>query len=63
MRYTPREDVASNMATIVTVITSACKDPVAAVKLIDYMYTEEGSSPLTWGIEGESWVWQDGKRC
>ena len=62
VRYTPREDVASNMATIVTVITSACKDPVAAVKLIDYMYTEEGSSLLTWGIEGESWEWQDGKK-
>ena len=62
VRYTPCEDVASNMATIVTVITSACKDPVAAVKLIDYMYTEEGSSLLTWGIEGESWEWQDGKK-
>lgn len=62
VRYTPREDVASNMATIVTVITSACKDPVAAVQFIDYMYSEEGSSLLTWGIEGESWVWQDGKK-
>ena len=62
VRYTPRADVASNMATIVTVITSACKDPAAAVKFIDYMYSEEGSSLLTWGIEGESWVWQDGKK-
>ena len=61
-RYTPREDVASNMATVVTVITSACKDPVAAVKFIDFMYSEEGSSLLTWGVEGESWVWQDGKK-
>ena len=62
VRYTPRADVASNMATIVTVITSACKEPVAAVKFIDYMYSEEGSSLLTWGVECESWVWQDGKK-
>lgn len=62
VRYTPRQDVASNMATIVTVITSACKDPVAAVKLIDYMYSKEGSDLLTWGIEGESYEVVNGKR-
>ncbi len=62
VRYTPREDVASNMATIVTVITSACKDPVAAVRLIDYMYSEEGSNLLTWGIEGESYEVVDGRK-
>ncbi len=61
-RYTPREDVASNMATIVTVITSACENPEAAVKLIDYMYSEKGSELLTWGIEGESFEWVDGER-
>lgn len=62
VRYTPREDVASNMATIVTVITSACEDPVAAVKFIDYMYSEEGSNLLTWGIEGETYEVVDGRK-
>lgn len=61
-RYTPREDVAGNMATIVTVITSACEDPVSAVRFIDYMYSEEGSNLLTWGIEGESYEVVDGKK-
>lgn len=62
VRYTPREDVAGNMATVVTVITSACEDPVSAVKFIDYMYSEEGSNLLTWGIEGESYEVVDGKK-
>lgn len=62
VRYTPREDVASNMATIVTVITSACKNPEAAVRLIDYMYSEAGSNLLTWGVEGESYEVVNGKK-
>ncbi|MBR3764034.1 MAG: extracellular solute-binding protein [Clostridia bacterium] len=62
VRYTPREDVAGHMATAVTVITSACEDPVAAVKFIDYMYSEEGSALLTWGIEGKSYTVVDGKK-
>lgn len=61
-RYTPRKEMAGHMATTVTVITSACKNPEAAVKFIDYMYSEEGSSLLTWGVEGESWEWVDGKK-
>lgn len=62
VRYTPREDVAGHMAATVTVITSACKDPVAAVKFIDYMYSEEGSTLLTWGVEGESYTVVNGKK-
>ncbi len=62
VRYTPREDVAGHMATTVTVITSACEDPVAAVRFIDYMYSPEGSALLTWGIEGVSYTETDGVR-
>ncbi|MBQ8616606.1 MAG: extracellular solute-binding protein [Clostridia bacterium] len=62
VRYTPREEVAGHMASIVTVITSACKDPAAAVRFIDYMYSEEGSALLTWGVEGESYVVENGKK-
>lgn len=61
-RYTPVKDVASNMAKIVTIITSACENPEAAVKFIDYMYSEEGSTLLTWGVEGESYVEVDGRK-
>ncbi len=62
VRYTPRAEAAGHMASIVTIITSACKDPVAAVKLIDYMYSPEGSDLLTWGIEGESYTVVNGQK-
>lgn len=62
VRYTPRQEAATHIAKPVTVITSACKDPVAAVKFIDYMYSEEGSALMTWGVEGESYTVVDGKK-
>ncbi len=62
VRYTPREDVASNMATTITIITSACEHPEAAVRFIDYMYSEAGSALLTWGIEGVTYEVKDGKK-
>lgn len=62
IRYTPLEHVATHMADVVTVITSACKNPEAAIRFIDYMYSEEGSNLLTWGVEGESWEWKDGRK-
>lgn len=62
VRYTAREDAASHMATTVTIITSACKNPEAAVRFIDYMYSEEGSNLLTWGIEGVTYEVKDGKK-
>ncbi len=62
VRYTAREDAASHMAAIVTVITSACKDPEAAVRFIDYMYSKEGSALLTWGVEGVTYEVKDGKK-
>lgn len=61
-RYTPREDVAGHMATTVTVITSECKNPEAAVRFIDYMYSEKGSNLLTWGVEGKSYTVVDGQK-
>lgn len=41
-------------------VTSACEDPVLAVKLMDYFFSEEGSDLLNWGIEGESYTVEDG---
>lgn len=36
-------------------ITTSCKDPELAVKLLSYGYTEEGSMFYNFGIEGESY--------
>ena len=43
------------------IITTACKDPVAAVKWLDEHYSEAGSLLMTFGIEGESYNMVDGK--
>ncbi|MBR6787953.1 MAG: extracellular solute-binding protein [Clostridia bacterium] len=39
------------------VITKNCEDPIAALKMVDYLYSEEGTI-MTWmGVEGETWQW------
>lgn len=45
-----------------TIITSNCKNKEAAAFLIDYFYSEEGSSLITWGIDGKSYDVVDGKK-
>lgn len=42
-------------------ITTKCKNPVEAVKLIDWMYTDEAKLLENWGIEGESYNMVNGK--
>lgn len=61
-RYTKRPEMKTHIGREVTIITSQCKNPEAAVKLIDYFYSGEGSDLLTWGIEGESYDKIDGKK-
>ncbi len=36
-------------------ITSNCEDPVAAIKWLDYLYSEEGSDLIWMGIEGTTY--------
>ncbi len=36
-------------------ISSTCKDPVSVIKFFDFLFTEEGSALMNWGIEGESY--------
>ncbi|MEF2966365.1 extracellular solute-binding protein [Paenibacillus sp. M1] len=43
-------------------ISVNCKDPVAAIKFIDYLLSEEGNVLLNWGIEGVHYDVIDGKR-
>lgn len=54
-------DIAS-FSTDTTVITSNCKNKEAAAFLMDYFYSEEGSSLITWGVEGKSYDVVDGKK-
>lgn len=42
-------------------ISTACKDPVAAIKLFDYMFTEEGRRTMNFGLEGVTYDMVDGK--
>lgn len=36
-------------------ITTACEDPVAAIKFLDYICSDEGQVLVNWGIEGENY--------
>ncbi|WP_334075272.1 ABC transporter substrate-binding protein [Paenibacillus sp. A14] len=43
-------------------ITTTCKDPVRAIKFLDWMSSEEGQILRNWGIEGKHYKVEDGKR-
>ncbi|MBN2735632.1 MAG: ABC transporter substrate-binding protein [Spirochaetales bacterium] len=43
-------------------ITTACKDPVRAIKFLDYLSSDEGQVLINWGIEGKHYNVVDGKR-
>jgi putative aldouronate transport system substrate-binding protein len=44
-------------------VTSKCKNPIEAVKLLDYLYSEEGHNLVTWGTtEGKSYTTVAGKK-
>ncbi|MEG0904949.1 MAG: extracellular solute-binding protein [Cellulosilyticaceae bacterium] len=42
-------------------LSKDCKDPVAAIKLFDYMFSEEGSRLMNFGIEGQTYDLVEGK--
>lgn len=43
-------------------ITESCKDPVRAIKFLDYLASDEGQVLVNWGIEGKHYEIKDGKR-
>jgi putative aldouronate transport system substrate-binding protein len=45
-----------------TAISKTCKDPATAIRLLDFIYSKEGTELLSWGIEGVTYVVKDGKR-
>ena len=42
-----------------TFITNNCEHPDAAIKLLDYLTSEEGDRLNQWGIEGEDWEYNE----
>ncbi|MRN53740.1 ABC transporter substrate-binding protein [Paenibacillus monticola] len=43
-------------------ITTDCKDPIRAIKFLDFMASEQVQVLNNWGIEGKQYTMQDGKR-
>lgn len=43
-------------------ITSKCEDVGRMLAYLDYFFTEEGNELMNWGIEGESFTVENGKR-
>ncbi|WP_342423954.1 ABC transporter substrate-binding protein [Paenibacillus sp. FSL E2-0178] len=43
-------------------ITTACKDPVRAIKFLDWLSSEEGQVLRNWGIEGKQYNVDNGQR-
>jgi putative aldouronate transport system substrate-binding protein len=42
-------------------ISTNSKDPIAAIKLMDYMFSDEGRILTNYGVEGQTWDMVDGK--
>lgn len=59
--YTDRTELITHTTKETTIITTNCKYPEVAATLIDYMYSDEGSFLLSWGIEGITFDYVDGK--
>ncbi|MBI9014795.1 MAG: extracellular solute-binding protein [Clostridiales bacterium] len=43
-------------------ISKDCEDPIAAIKFLDFMASDEGHILRLWGIEGEHFYYENGKR-
>lgn len=54
MMYISRDNSSSD-----TVITTSCKEPEKALRWLDYAYSTEGNLLFNWGIEGESFIYDE----
>ena len=45
---------------VCAVITTSCENPEVAIRWMDYMYSEDGFLLMNYGVEGESYVFEDG---
>ena len=44
---------------LLTMVSRNCKRPDKVIKLLDYLYSEEGQRLVAFGVEGESWNWNE----
>ncbi len=44
---------------LLTMVTKNCKRPDKVIKLLDFLYSEEGQRLVAFGVEGETWNWTD----
>lgn len=47
------------MGYLFTMIPTKCKRPDKVIKLLDFLYSEEGQRLVAFGVEGETWNWAD----
>ncbi|WP_284638353.1 extracellular solute-binding protein [Paenibacillus silviterrae] len=60
--YSNHSQMVQNVPLDGAFISSQAKDPVAAIKLLDFMIGSEGSDLQNWGIEGKSYKVENGKK-
>lgn len=44
---------------LLSMITKSCKRPDLVIKVFDFLYSEEGQRLTNFGIENDTWKWQD----
>ena len=49
----------AGMGYCLTMVTRASKRPDIVIKLLDYLSSEEGQRLVQYGVEGQTWVWED----
>ena len=52
------QDITGN-GYLLTMITNNCKRPDKAIKLLEFLYSEEGQRLVAFGIEGETYQWNE----
>lgn len=60
-RYYSRPGVKDVVSKNGGIITSSCSDPITAIKLLDYLYSDEACVLFNWGIENESYTVENGE--
>lgn len=52
------QDISGN-GYLLTMVTRNCKRPDKVIKLLEYLYSEEGQRLVAFGVEGESYTWNE----
>ena len=52
------QDISGN-GYLMTMVTRNCKRPDKVIKLLEYLYSEEGQRLVCFGVEGESYTWNE----